>query len=67
MDGSHHDIPVEVRSWLGRQLFEHVPSNIVVIDRDFRVVLANQNFKEVFGDPQERFCYEVYKRRNKAC
>lgn len=59
--------PTEVVNWIGRHLFEHVPSNIVVIDRKFRVVLANAQFKEVFGDPEGKYCYEVYKKQDKVC
>jgi PAS domain S-box-containing protein len=61
------ELPAEVRTWIGRQLFEHVPNNIAVIDRDFRVVVANSNFKAVFGDAVGKHCYEVYKGRNSIC
>ncbi|MBW1810504.1 MAG: PAS domain-containing protein [Deltaproteobacteria bacterium] len=60
-------LPVEVRNWVGRQLFENVPNNIVVIDRDFKVLTANENFKQVFGEPQGKYCYEVYKNEKKVC
>ena len=42
------EIPAHVHNWIGRELFQHVPSNIIVIDRDFRVVTANSNFVDVF-------------------
>jgi len=61
------EVPSEIRTWIGRQLFEHVPNNIAVIDRDFRVIVANSNFKAVFGDPVGKHCYEVYKGRNAVC
>lgn len=61
------DLPKEVGAWLGKQLFESVPSNIMVIDRDFNVVLANGNFKEVFGSPSGKHCYEVFKKRETTC
>jgi len=67
MDLKKSDIPAEVRSWMGKQLFEQVPNNIVVIDRDFKVVIANENFKKVFGDPDGRHCFEVYKGRTSVC
>ena len=65
--GASGPIPEEVSGWLADQLFEHVPSNIVVIDRNYRVLLANRQFKEVFGDPQGKHCYEAYKRRDTVC
>jgi len=61
------ELPAEIRTWIGRQLFEHVPNNIAVIDRDFRVVVANSNFKAVFGDAVGKRCYEVYKGRKSVC
>jgi PAS domain S-box-containing protein len=61
------ELPAEIRTWIGRQLFEHVPNNIAVIDRNFKVVVANSNFKSVFGDPVGKHCYEVYKGRDSVC
>ena len=60
-------VPEEVRQWLGEQLFDQVPSNIVVIDRDHNVVLANRHFEEVFGPTAGKRCYQVYKGRESVC
>ena len=60
-------LPKEIGTWLGQQLFEHVPSNIAVINRDFEVVVANKNFTDVFGDISERHCYEVFKKKQSVC
>ena len=51
----------ELDEMLGRDLFEAVPSNVAVIDREFRVVKANRNFRELFGDWEGRHCHEVLK------
>lgn len=67
MNAEFQSLPAEVRNWIGRQLFEHVPNNIAVIDRDFSVLIANKNFREVFGDPRGKRCYEVYKGRKSVC
>ena len=67
MDQIEKELPSEVRTWIGRQLFEHVPNNIAVIDRDFNVVVANSHFKAVFGDPVGKHCFEVYKSRESVC
>jgi PAS domain S-box-containing protein len=61
------NLPKEIGIWLGQQLFEHVPSNIAVINRDFEVVVANKNFTDVFGDISERHCYEVFKKKQSVC
>jgi len=67
VDQTLKDLPAEVRTWIGRQLFEHVPNNIAVIDRDFNIVVANSNFKAVFGDAVGKHCYEIYKKRDSPC
>jgi PAS domain S-box-containing protein len=60
-------LPPEVRNWIGRQLFRHVPANIAVIDREFRLVAANENFTQVFGEAVGDFCHRAYKRRDAVC
>jgi PAS domain S-box-containing protein len=67
VDLDYQNLPPAVRSWIGRQLFEHVPNNIAIIDREFRILAANENFKSVFGDPTHKHCYEVYKSRRAVC
>ncbi|MBU1317821.1 MAG: ATP-binding protein [Candidatus Zixiibacteriota bacterium] len=48
-------------------LFDRVPCYITVIDRDYRIVRANEAFREKFGDVMNHYCYEVYKRRKSKC
>ncbi|HUB81783.1 MAG TPA: PAS domain-containing protein [Bryobacteraceae bacterium] len=57
----------DLQQLLGRELFELVPFNIAVIDRDFRVVAANRNFEEYFGDWRGHRCYETYKNASERC
>jgi len=49
------------------ELFEHVPINIAVIDRNYNIVLANRNFENKFGAWQAQKCYAVYKNRKRPC
>lgn len=49
------------------QLFDLVPFNVAVIDRDFNIVVANDNFREYFGEWQGRKCYQVYKKLDVPC
>jgi PAS domain S-box-containing protein len=58
---------LEVERLLGRGLAEQVPFNIAVIDRDFRIVAANRNFEDFFGEWQGWHCYQVYKRAGSRC
>jgi len=57
------------RSWQQEYqiLFDRVPCYITVIDADYRIVRANEAFRESFGDVINRHCYEVYKRRKSKC
>ncbi len=48
-------------------LFDRVPCYITVIDDRFRIIRANEAFRETFGDVRGRHCFEVYKRRKKKC
>jgi len=48
-------------------LFDRVPCYITVIDSNYRIVRANEAFRESFGDVLNRHCYEVYKRRDSKC
>ncbi len=57
------------RSWQQQYqvLFDRVPCYITVIDQEYRIVRANEAFRENFGDVMDRHCYEVYKRRTSRC
>lgn len=57
------------RSWQQEYqiLFDRVPCYITVIDRDYRIVRANEAFRDAFGDVLNRHCFEVYKRRKSRC
>jgi len=48
-------------------LFDRVPCYITVIDEDYRIVRANESFRENFGDMLGKHCYEMYKRRKTRC
>ncbi len=48
-------------------LFDRVPCYITVIDEDFRIIRANEAFRERFGDAQGERCYEIYKKRKRKC
>ncbi|RJP24094.1 MAG: PAS domain S-box protein [Candidatus Omnitrophota bacterium] len=58
---------LSLSDWLATELFERVPSNIAVLDREFRVVKANRNFVDAFGPCQGRHCYEIYRDDRHPC
>jgi histidine kinase len=48
-------------------LFERVPCDIILIDKDLQIVRANARVVEAFGDVQGRRCYEVFKGTSERC
>lgn len=57
----------ELENHLRRSFFELVPFGVSVIDREFRVVAANNSFEEYFGQWRGKHCYEVCKRAKERC
>ena len=48
-------------------LFDQVPCNILLIDRNFRIVKANKRLRDSLGDPEGKFCFETLKGLPHAC
>jgi histidine kinase len=48
-------------------LFENVPTYIAVVDRDYKIVQANRNFKETFGEVVGVQCFRAYKGLDEKC
>ncbi len=48
-------------------LFEKAACYITIIDRNFRIVRANQKFRDTFGNIEGKHCYEVYKKKKTPC
>lgn len=48
-------------------LFEKVPCFVAVINRDHRVVKANEAFRRVFGEPTGEHCYRLLNKQHEAC
>jgi len=44
-----------------------VPCYITIIDRNFKIIRANESFRKNFGEVRGRQCYEVYKQRKTKC
>ena len=56
--------------WLRREhraLFDQVPCNVSLLDRDLRIVRANRRIHEKFGDVEGRYCYDVFKGIESRC
>ncbi len=52
---------------LYKSLFEEVPCYLTVIDRDYKIVNANNAFKEEFGHTLGKHCFEGYKGLSAKC
>ncbi len=48
-------------------LFEEAPCFISVQDKDLRIIEANREHHQAFGDGIGEYCYEVYKHRREPC
>lgn len=48
-------------------LFEQVPCNIIVIDRNFKIVRANKKAETMIGDLRGAYCYSVLKGLKDRC
>lgn len=54
------DLPYE-------QYFDAIPCYLTVQDRRFRIIKANQRFRNDFGEHKGRHCYDIYKHRTDRC
>jgi PAS domain S-box-containing protein len=57
----------EIDSWVRSNLFDQIPVALSVISRDYRIVEANSQFEDAYGDWRGRPCYEVCKDRTEPC
>jgi histidine kinase len=50
-----------------QNLFENVPCEIAVLDRDFRLVNFNRSYADKFNPIKGDYCFKAYKGREKKC
>lgn len=50
-----------------KYLFENVPCYLTVVDQDFNVIQANEQFETDFGKHIGEKCFSVYKHRESKC
>ena len=48
-------------------LFDQVPCNIMLINKDFRIVRTNRRIRETFGNLEGKHCYEILKGVSGIC
>ncbi|MDH3343739.1 MAG: PAS domain S-box protein [Desulfobacteraceae bacterium] len=48
-------------------LFDQVPCNILLIDRNFRIVKTNKRLRDSLGNPEGNFCFETLKGLKHKC
>lgn len=56
-----------VIDWPRKALFDHIPLEIIVIDKNFRVIEANSMAEKKYPNWRNRKCFELYKNRKKKC
>jgi len=60
-------LDLKIKDWLHARLFELVPCNLAVIDRNFVIVDHNRNFEKLFGPGRGQPCHQVYKKQSCRC
>jgi len=53
--------------WPRKALFDQIPLDIIVIDRDFNIIEANKQAQKTYPEWQYKKCFELYKKSNKKC
>lgn len=48
-------------------VLENLPAFVYLRGADFKISFANRRFLEVFGEPGDRPCYEVLRRKSEPC
>lgn len=48
-------------------LFEQVPCNVIIINRNFQIVRANKRAEDMIGNLQGEYCYSALKGRKEKC
>jgi PAS domain S-box-containing protein len=48
-------------------LFDHIPCNILLIDKNFRIVKANKRLQDWLGEIEGKHCYETLKGLKHKC
>jgi len=48
-------------------LFDRVPCYVTVIDRNLKIIRANEKFRSTFGEGRGSLCYKAYKSRDMPC
>ena len=50
-----------------KNYFEMMPAYLTILDRDLRIVEANQRFRQDFGDFEGRYCFQINQHRSERC
>ncbi len=58
---------VEVKRREYQNLFDGVPCYLSTIDRDFRIIRVNEQFRKEFGGETGEFCYKAVYGRDSVC
>ncbi|MFH1738588.1 MAG: ATP-binding protein [bacterium] len=48
-------------------LFDQVPCYVQILDRNLKVVRANERQIETFGESEGKYCYEIFRHRSTRC
>ncbi|TAL69319.1 MAG: PAS domain S-box protein [Bacteroidetes bacterium] len=61
------NIPDDLANLISSGFIEHVPFNVSIIDKQHKIVYANDNFRNYFGNWEGKSCWQVYKKADEKC
>lgn len=64
---SLNTVPVDLSNIFTAGFIELVPFNVAVINKKHKIVFANENFRNYFGDWEGMYCYQAYKKSDTKC
>ena len=67
MDSWSNDSLLSILRLPYKQIFNAMPNYAMIISRDFRIVECNRKFSNDFGNIRGKFCYEILRKKDKAC
>jgi PAS domain S-box-containing protein len=60
-------LPIDDLDELWPTVYERAPCAMSLLDREHRIVAANAQFRELFGEWEGLYCFEVFKREHRPC
>ncbi len=57
----------EIQNWKNNNFWSQVPISTCVINQKYKIIEANKDFEDNYGNWKKKYCYSVYKGKNNKC